>query len=152
MKNIIFIVLGIAVIIGAGLWYANRPQAAQETTPVSNSTEPIVRLIEVSVANRLLAPSVVTVTEGETVIMRVTTDETGEFHVSGYEIENDMEAGTLLEFSFLADKPGRYNFELHPKAEDATESHEEEASETTEAEHEETEEDIVIGTFVVNPK
>lgn len=152
MKNLIFIVLGIAVLIGAGVWYANKPQPVEETTDVAQNTEPVAKLVEVSVTNRLLAPNVVTVTEGETVTIRVNTDETGEFHISGYEIENDMETGTLLEFSFLADKPGRYNFELHPKTDEAAESHDEEVSETTKEEHEETEEDIVIGTFVVNPK
>jgi hypothetical protein len=97
----------------------------------------------------------VTVTQGDAVTIQVTSDEAGEFHVSGYEIENDMTAKAPLEFTFVADKAGRYNFELHPKAE-AGEADQHEESEVTE-EHggdstESTEEDIVIGAFVVNPK
>jgi hypothetical protein len=76
----------------------------------------------------------VTVTEGDEVTIKVMSDESGEFHVSGYEIENEMSAGTELSFSFTADKAGRYNFELHPKTVG------------------EEGEDIVIGAFVVNPR
>ena len=92
----------------------------------------------------------VTVTQGDQVTIRVMSDESGEFHVSGYEIENDMTAGTELSFSFTADKAGRYNFELHPKAEGAEEDHDAEVKVDVATEGEE--EDIVIGAFVVNPR
>jgi len=152
MKNIIFIVIGVVVIAGAGIWYANKTQSEEVVVP--ETTEPAKKIVEVSVAERTLTPNLVTLNEGDAVTVRVTTDESGEFHISGYEIENDMEAGSVLEFSFVADKAGRYNFELHPKADDTTGSHdeEEESTETTDEEHEETEEDIVIGALVVNPK
>lgn len=160
MKNSIFVAVGIIVLVGAGLWYANKMQSDKDVAAVPESTEPVKKVIEVSVADRTLAPGIVTVTEGDDITIRVTTDESGEFHISGYEIENDMEVGSVLEFSFVADKPGRYNFELHPKSDTASESHDEEdgeeasetADEATEAEHDEAEEDIVIGAFVVNPK
>jgi len=154
MKNILFIAVGIIVLVGAGLWYANKMQSDKDATVVPESTEPVKKVVEVSVAERTLAPNIVTVTEGDDVTIRVTTDESGEFHISGYEIENDMEVGSVLEFSFVADKPGRYNFELHPKADTAEGSHDEteEAEVAVEAGDDEAEEDIVIGAFVVNPK
>lgn len=159
MKNIIFIGIGVAVVLGAGAWYLNNSQKNEGVAIVPETTQPVAKAIEVTVAERVLTPNMVTVTEGDSVTMRVTTDETGEFHISGYEIENDMEAGKVLDFSFTADKPGRYNFELHPKAAEGEESHEEETSasteeapESAEEEHNEAEEDIVIGAFIVNPK
>lgn len=116
--------------------------------------------LSVEVNDRKLEPSVVTVTEGDVVTLSVATDESGEFHISGYEIENAMEVGEMLEFALLADKPGRYNFELHPTAVEGKEGHDEEETQAwlpfinvaEASEGEEGEEDIVIGAFVVNPR
>lgn len=144
-KNII---IGVVLLLGLGGWYVIS-QRGQEATPVPNSESPTVqpsptptpegpRVFEVSVKDRKLLPEIVTVFQGDEVLLRVTTDEEGEFHVAGYEIKKEMDLNGVTEVSFTADKPGRYNFELHPPA--------------AEAEHEEGEEDIVIGAFVVNPR
>ncbi len=151
MKNTLFILVGIAVIIGAGFWYLNKAQSDKEMA-IPKAAEPAQKIVEVSVANRTLTPNVVTVNESDAVTIRVTTDEAGEFHISGYEIENDMEVGSVLEFSFVADKPGRYNFELHPKEDDTQALRLIPVAKASEPEEGEAEEDIVIGAFVVNPK
>lgn len=112
--------------------------------------------LAVQVRDRKLEPSVVTVTEGDVVTLQVTTDESGEFHISGYDIENDMEVGETLEFAFLAHQPGRYNFELHPSEDEEHVGEEEPQAlfrfiNVAEASEDEGE-DIVIGAFVVNPR
>lgn len=102
------------------------------------------RAITVRVSSRTLGPSVVSVTEGDVITLSITTDESGEFHIAGYEIEHDMEPGATLEFPFLANQAGRYNIELHPAV---SMDHE-----VGEGHDEESHEDIVIGALVVNPR
>lgn len=151
-NNMILISIGAVILLGVGAWaLTSKTGPTQDTNTQPQVAVPQVRTFDVAVANRTLTPNMVTVTQGDQVAIKVTTDETGEFHVSGYEIENDMEAGKLLEFSFTADKAGRYNFELHPKAAGGEEQAEE-ATTTEESAESETKEDIVIGAFVVNPR
>lgn len=148
MQKIILLIVGVVVLAGGIVYLTSGPK---EQTPTEQVQEQKEKTFAVQVTNRKLSPEIVAVTEGEKVTIQVMSDESGEFHVSGYEIENDMNAGTQLEFSFMADKAGRYNFELHPKAAGAEEGHE--ATESTEDTPDaEAEEDIVIGAFVVNPR
>ncbi|MBY0539205.1 cupredoxin domain-containing protein [Patescibacteria group bacterium] len=148
MQKIILLIVGVIILAG-GIVYLT--SGSKEQTPTQQVQAQKEQTLTVQVTNRKLSPEIVTVTEGEKVTIRVMSDESGEFHISGYEIENDMTVGTELSFSFTADKAGRYNFELHPKAAGADEEHE--ATETTEdTPAAEAEEDIVIGAFVVNPR
>lgn len=146
--------IGILVLVGLGGWFwmsnQSAPSPAANTQQVVNQPRPVTH--SVSLANRKLTPDIVTVTQGDQVTIKVMSDEAGEFHVSGYEIENDMEAGKELSFSFTADKAGRYNFELHPKADEPHASLWFNVAEASETEEGAEVEDIVIGAFVVNPR
>lgn len=145
---------GVLVLVLVGGWYWMSSNLA--STPAAPDTVvqvPQPQTHALALAKRVLTPNIVTVTQGDQVTIKVMSDESGEFHISGYEIENDMTVGTELSFSFTADKAGRYNFELHPKEDkaafrwipiaEASENEEEEGA---------AEEDIVIGAFVVNPR
>lgn len=154
----ILIGVGVLVLLGLGgwLWMGSSQSSA---TPMENARQVVEQPRAVthalSLAARKLTPDIVTVTQGESVTIKVMSDETGEFHISGYEIENDMTAGVELSFSFTADKAGRYNFELHPKEDEPSALRwipVAEASETEEGAEGAAEEDIVIGAFVVNPR
>jgi|CXWL01.1.fsa_nt_gi heme/copper-type cytochrome/quinol oxidase subunit 2 len=149
MQKIVLVAIGI-VVLGAGFWFYTSSQSEKQP-PEQIVQQPKAVTYSLALKERKLTPDIVTVTQGDQVTIKVMSDESGEFHVSGYEIENDMTAGTELTFSFTADKAGRYNFELHPKAAEG-EEHEEDASATETAEEGEAEEDIVIGAFVVNPR
>lgn len=134
--------IGVLVLLGLGGWYFMNTNA-QAPTPTTNTVtqqppQPRVVTHSLSLAQRKLTPDIVTVTQGDQVTIKVMSDEKGEFHVSGYEIENFMGTpGQQLEFSFAADKLGRYNLEWHPgnTAEEAAAA-----------------EDLVIGALVVNPR
>ncbi len=136
MKNISIAIGGLVFLFVAGAWYWTSFNQQSSSSVASEQARIVTHRLVLTA--RVLTPSIVTVTEGDEVTLKVITDETGEFHVSGYEIENAMTAGTELSFSFTADKAGRYNFELHPIG-------------GAEAAHAD-EEDIVVGAFVVNPR
>ena len=53
------------------------------------------------------------VSTGETVRFRVIADQPWEFHVHGYEIEDEIEPGQPLEISFPADIEGAFEAEIH---------------------------------------
>ena len=160
MKNNIFIGFGIFLLIGIAGWYFTRPDSGEssgEQPQVSGQIteqekqQPIVPLgnekgvFNVSISRRMLTPQKVVVMQDEEIIIRVSTDELGEFHVSGYEIKEPMVLDEITEVAFIADMAGRYNFELHPS--------EDGEGGTSGGEHKsEGGEDIIIGAFIVNPK
>lgn len=155
----ILVGIGALVLAGLGGWFwvggsQTSSVPAENTQQATNQSG--VATHSLSLTARKLTPDMVTVTQGDQVTIKVMSDEAGEFHISGYEIENDMTAGTELSFSFTADKAGRYNFELHPKQEAEPQAslwfNVAEASEDEEGTEGEAEEDIVIGAFVVNPR
>lgn len=137
------IIVGVLLLLAlAGAWYWMSSQQ-QPSLPIGiEQTQSVTQSL--TLTKRTLTPNMVTVTQGDQVTIRVMSDEAGEFHLSGYEIENGMTVGTELSFSFTADKAGRYNFELHPKAGGAAEAHD--------ATDVHAEEDVVVGAFVVNPR
>ncbi len=148
MDSKFLLIGGAVVLVLLGGWYwSTSSQQNNELVAPNEVVETKTGISSLTLSKRILTPNMVTVTQGDQVTIKVTSDEAGEFHVSGYEIENDMTAGSELSFSFTADKAGRYNFELHPKAEGGGEAHDTAA---TGAGGEE--EDIVIGAFVVNPR
>ncbi|GEM_PF-3915592 len=134
--------IGVLIFVGGGGWYyTNRvqpaPAPAAKVQP-TDTNQPQSVTHTLSLAERKLTPDTVSVTEGETATIKATSDEKGEFHVSGYEIETFMPTpGSAIEFTFTADKPGRFNLEFHPGS-------------TAEAAA--AAEDIVIGALVVNPR
>lgn len=128
--------LGVLVLVLLGGWY----WMSSNPTPTPAATNTVVQPQGYSLAlvNRTLTPNIVTVTQGDNIAITITSDEKGEFHISGYDIENFMPTpGQTNELSFVANLAGRYNFEFHPGG-------------TPEAAA--NAEDIVIGAFVVNPR
>ncbi|MEX0652072.1 MAG: hypothetical protein WD509_02065 [Candidatus Paceibacterota bacterium] len=103
------------------------------------------KTFDVAVSERKLSPGVITVTEGDSVIFNIVTDEGGEFHIAGYEIEKEMKTENSVEVSFVAELAGRYNLELHPAQGDSM-------GDGEQMEGHSNDEDIVIGALVVNPK
>ena len=55
----------------------------------------------------------VEVTKGDEVTIQVSSDQAGEVHVHGYEIEKPVKAGGTVEVPFTADIDGKFEIELH---------------------------------------
>lgn len=103
--------------------------------------------VELRIASEVLTPSVVEVSEGDSVRLVVRTDEAGDFHIAGYEIVKTMDVDGEVTIEFVADKAGRYNLELHPAMAMEGDMHMEGD------EHDDhMGDDVEIGALVVNPK
>ena len=112
------LLLGVALIL-TGLFVLLRPD-----TP---ATGPQTQEFDLRISAEAMEPSDITATEGDRIVLRITTDSPLEVHLHGYDIERELEPGEPAELSFRADLTGRFEIENH-----------------------ETEE--VLGTLVVRPR
>jgi heme/copper-type cytochrome/quinol oxidase subunit 2 len=60
-----------------------------------------------------MTPNEISVTEGDHVNLRITSDSPLEFHLHGYDLEQEVEAGEPAEISFDATLTGRFAIEDH---------------------------------------
>lgn len=74
-----------------------------------------LRVLEISIAERQLASSEKTlrVKEGEELEFRVSSDETAELHVHGYDLIIPLQAGETTATRLLATVAGRFPVTLH---------------------------------------
>lgn len=97
-----------------------------------------------------LTPGNIQVKQGDMVTLKIVTAEAGEFHLHGYDIEMDVEAGVPTDFFVLADATGRFKITFHA----AEEGHqgEEGEHEGEEEDHDEEGEELEIGVLEVRPR
>lgn len=133
MKNALVVILGLGLLAGLFVWMkpasnspaSSAPQAAtaavsgaaSSTVPPMPSApaEPVVQRIELVVKDSKLVsgPEVITVLQGSAVTLRVTTDHHDELHLHGYDLTLQLPTGQPAELSFVADRSGRFEYELH---------------------------------------
>jgi plastocyanin len=63
-------------------------------------------------------PVTIRVKQGDMVTLKIDTDESGEFHLHGYDIEQQIEENKVSDFYFVADATGRFRITLHPIGQD----------------------------------
>ena len=95
----------ISILILAGLFLILRPDQ-----PMAAPTQ---RSFDLEVQGSGMSPDEVSVGEGDSVILNVTSDRPVEIHVHGYDLERKIEPGETTNLSFEADKTGRFPVEDH---------------------------------------
>ena len=117
------LIVAVIVVLGLGaLFLALRPD-----TNASSSGGSEERTFDVSITGDEMDPGQVSVTEGDRVTLRLTSEEPLEVHLHGYDLEEEVEPGEPAEISFDADLTGRFEIEDH-------------------------ETEAVLGTLVVQPR
>ncbi len=120
------IILVVAILLLAGLFFFLKPKASSITTPslkstASSSAQPSnIKSFDLIVKNKKLVsgPETLTVTEGDTVTINITNDEPEELHLHGYDKSVDLEASKSASLTFTANLTGRFPYELeHSKTE-----------------------------------
>ncbi len=76
-----------------------------------------------AIANRAFEPRVLRVDKGDTVRLRIVSDQSGELHLHGYRLETRVEAGKPATLDFSAHATGRYRIEWHDGSGAASSSH-----------------------------
>ena len=78
--------------------------------------------IPVKLIGDQLDPETIRVAQGDSVTLLIEVEEPGEFHLHGYDIEEDIEPGEAAEFFFVAEATGRFRITFHA-AEEEHQSH-----------------------------
>ncbi|PIQ76721.1 hypothetical protein COU78_04475 [Candidatus Peregrinibacteria bacterium CG10_big_fil_rev_8_21_14_0_10_49_24] len=136
-------VAAIAVILMGVLgWQAVKsPNVVQEDVLLENVTA------EISLNARTLFPEEILASQHQKVTVHILSDESGEFHIAGYERVFPLEKDTLSTFVFQAYRQGRFSLEFHPIGSETEHMHDHEENTANHAH-----EDIHIGTLVVVPR
>ncbi|MGH8446553.1 MAG: hypothetical protein ACREVL_14870 [Solimonas sp.] len=115
MRSFLFALAAVALLAGlfAALKPSPAPQTASAPLPAANAVEP--RRFELTVqGSRLVAgPALIRVTQGDEVLIRVSSDAPQEMHVHGYDVEAQLDPGHPVELRFTATHTGRFEYELH---------------------------------------
>ena len=69
--------------------------------------------IPIKLENGSLTPATIQVKQGDMVTLKIDTEEAGEFHLHGYDIEMDVPAEVPTDFFVLADITGRFKITFH---------------------------------------
>lgn len=86
------------------------PAAAPVPVPAAG-----LKVFELVVKNGKLetGPAVVKVTEGDEVVLRISVDKADDLHLHGYDLHAHLKPGTMAELKFVANRTGRFEYELH---------------------------------------
>jgi heme/copper-type cytochrome/quinol oxidase subunit 2 len=98
------VVLVVVLVLG-GLFFLLRPDPPEGG--------PQDQTFDVSIKGGEMSPEEISVNQGDTVTLRVSTDEPTELHVHGYDVEQEVEPGQEAEIDFEADLTGRFEIEDH---------------------------------------
>ena len=101
----IAIVILVVILVLGGLFFLLRPD-----TPEGSPQD---RTFDVSIEGGEMSPEEISVDEGDTVTLRVSSDKPVELHMHGYDVEQKVEPGEKAELRFDADLTGRFEIEDH---------------------------------------
>jgi hypothetical protein len=99
------IVVLVVVLMLGGLFFLLRPDTL--------GGGPQDRTFGVSIKDGEMSPEEISVNHGDTVTLRISTDEPTELHVHGYDVKQEVEPGREGEIDFEADLTGRFEIEDH---------------------------------------
>ncbi|TAH34833.1 hypothetical protein EYC59_02860 [Candidatus Saccharibacteria bacterium] len=111
-KNIIIVLAAAVVLVGA--FVLLRPKSSEAPQSQTASTTQSRTIVVDIVGGKLASGSgTVQVTQGEKITLEVTADTADEFHLHGYDKELELQPGQKQSVTFVADKAGSFEAELH---------------------------------------
>jgi heme/copper-type cytochrome/quinol oxidase subunit 2 len=108
------IVIPLVLLVLVGLFFLLRPASPPENVPTtdeSTTEETQEKTFDLAIAQNTMTPSEITVTEGDPVVFRITSESPLAFHLHGYDLETEVEPGEPTELSFDATITGRFEIE-----------------------------------------
>jgi hypothetical protein len=116
-----FLLTGFALLAGLLFVFSPQPEPAPTPTPAASPARlqaavpsPSPKTYELVVRGRKLVNGErsLQAKQGEELSIRITVDEAEELHLHGYNLKLDLSPGKPGTLTFLADKSGRFEYEL----------------------------------------
>ncbi len=107
--NRALILVPILLLILVALFFLLRPDSPASDETSDSGEEAIALEIE----EGTMSPNEITVEEGDQVNLLITSDQPVEFHLHGYDLEEEVEPGEPAEMTFEATITGRFEIENH---------------------------------------
>ena len=108
-RNLVVVLITLIALLV--LFFLLRPESsAPEASDEGESKEEQVAL---AINGNTMSPDEVSVTEGQEVTLQITSDHPIEFHVHGYDLEEEVQPGEPAELLFEATTTGRFPIEDH---------------------------------------
>jgi hypothetical protein len=114
------VLLPIAFFILLGLFFDMRPDPPTSNSapePGSAADERSKVTFDLEVREGVMTPNEVEVEEGDSVTLRLSSEEPLEVHIHGYDLEREVAPGKPATLSFEADLTGRFEIENHESEE-----------------------------------
>jgi len=113
LRNLVILAIAIGALVGAFLLL--RPNARTPASrPEANVSAPATVRIELDLRT-WKRPLTTRIEQGAPVTLRVTANEDDALHLHGYDLHLELVAGKTAEMRFVADRTGRFEYELHEK-------------------------------------
>lgn len=130
MKNAGLMFVGAGAALLAGLFVVFKPETspapAVATDPVAGSSGPGAPAavpdpapsthefaLTVAKGQLVTGPDTLRVRQGDTVVIRIDADAPDDVHLHGYDLHAHVKPGSTAEIRFVADRSGRFEYELH---------------------------------------
>lgn len=123
IPSFVYIITGLMLL--TGLFFFLKPQTITQspnskTQPTQEMAKPTTipkhqeKVFVLTVKNGVLVSGekALSVTQGDMVTIKITSDEAEEFHLHGYDESIELEKNKEAKLSFTADKTGRFPYEL----------------------------------------
>ena len=106
------ILVPVLLLVLVALFFALRPDSS---APEATSTAEEMReeTFNLEIEKGAMTPEEITVDEGDQVNLLITSDRPVEFHLHGYDLEEEVEPSEPAELSFDATLTGRFEIEDH---------------------------------------
>ena len=108
----LLVVLLLFLIALAGLFLLLRPDSPA-SDPAASAGGSREQTFDLAIDGGTMSPEEIFVVEGDRVNLQITADEPLEFHLHGYDLEEEVEPGEPAELSFDATTTGRFEIENH---------------------------------------
>ncbi len=125
MKHRSLFFVGLGIVIFLVVFFLMRPsrnfqpvntknQTVPDFTKTTENNTPTPNIFNLSIKNQKIASgsSEITVLQGETVTLKITSDEAEELHLHGYDKSINLKPNQEVELIFEANTSGRFPFEL----------------------------------------
>ena len=109
IRNLVVVLVTIIVLVALFLLLRPESSAPESSEPGETQEESVALAIN----GNNMSPAEVSVTEGDQVNLQITSDHPIEFHLHGYDLEEEVEPGEPGELSFEATMTGRFAIEDH---------------------------------------